>query len=198
MKKQILTVIGILVWASSMFAQETLKVDITKLSDEELRLYRQLKQQAAKSENVLENLSPEKIDKYAQIGKAFGSAFKECWQTVSTDAEKFAQSSAGKWTMVLISWKIMGTDAINLVRTTIQFSIGIFLFISGTIFFAYAVRRHFLPIPILKSKTKVLFLTIKREYEGMTKPSYNGEELAGWWALYAIFLVICSLITFLH
>jgi hypothetical protein len=181
--------------ATAAFGQtETVQVDITKLSQQELLVYQQLKQKQQQGAGSLVN--PDNIEKYAQIGKSFGTAFKECWSTVSADAEKFANSSAGKWAMVLITWKIMGDDAINLMEKSVSYAIGIPLLFVGTFFFAYIYRRNCVSHPQLVSKTKVGWLTVKSEYKGMTTPIHNNEGPWGYAVCYAAFVGICALIIF--
>ena len=185
--------------ALTSFAQETLQVDVTKLNAQQLQVYQQLKQ--AQSESAaqisLDNLTPERIDKYAQVGKAFGSAFKECWSTVSTDAEKFGQSDAGKMTMVLIAWKIMGNDAINLVEKSVQYAVGFPLLFTGTIFFITVLRRQCFPRPNLVSATKIGWFTVKSEYKGTLSAHWDGESAAICCLFYAIFVAVCSAIIFI-
>lgn len=193
--KYIWSLFLVAVFAFSAIAQETLQVDVTKLSQQELALYQKLKKDAQSTVN-LDNLTPEKIDKYAQIGKAFGSAFKECWTTVSTDAEKFAQSDAGKWAMVLVSWKIMGEDAIGFTKQFVQFITGGALLLVGVPFFVYIYRRNCVSVPILVSKTKVAFLTVKKEYKGLSSPIHDDAGPLGYAVCFALFVGICVLIMF--
>lgn len=183
------------VFTFSVIAQETLQVDITKLNAQELFMYQKLKKEA-QSGISLDNLSPEKIDRYSQIGKAFGLAFRECWTTVSTDAERFAQSSAGKWAMVLVSWKIMGEDAVSLVSKFVRFVTGGALLLVGVPFFIYIYLRNCVSIPILVSKTKVAFLTVKKEYKGLSTPIHNDAGPWGYATCFAVFLGTCVLIMF--
>lgn len=196
--KYLFTIALTLVLAISAFAQqaETLQVDITKLSQQELLVYQQLKQKQAAATFDVKNLTPDTISKYAEVGKAFGSAFKECWTTVSTDAEKFANSDAGKLTMVLIAWKIVGQDGINLVEKAVQYIIGIPLFFLGTFTFIWVFRRNCMTRPQLVSATKVGWLTVKREYKGTTEALWGGEAAVVVGVCYAIFVGICSLIVF--
>jgi hypothetical protein len=164
----------------STFAQQpdTIQVDVTKLSAQELQVYQSLKQKQMDAANQISvaNITPEKLDKYAQIGKSFGTAFKECWSTVSTDAERFAQSDAGKMTMFLIAWKIVGQDGVNLVEKAVQYSIGIPLIVVGTIFFIYIFRRNCTSRPKLVNKTQLFgILTIKSEYAGEIQGAHSGD-----------------------
>lgn len=197
MKTFITSLFLTLALALTVSAQETLKVDITKLSQQELLVYQQLKQKQAAASLSLENITPDKINSYAEVGKAFGSAFKECWSTVATDAEKFGQSDAGKMTMILIAWKIMGDDAINLVEKSVQYAIGFPLLFVGTAFFITVLRRQCFPRPNLISATKVGWFTVKREYKGTLNAQWDGEAAAVVCLFYAIFVGVCSLIIFI-
>jgi len=181
-------------FAFTAMAQETVQVDVTKLSQQELALYQKLKQHAQDGLS-LDNLSPEKIDKYAQIGKSFGTAFKECWTTVSTDAERFANSSAGKWAMVMVTWKIMGKDATQLLRDIIRIGIGVFLLAIGVPFFIYIFRRNCVPARRLKSANKIGWFTYRREYDGTTDPIH--EDVAITYGIcFVVFVLMCCIIMF--
>lgn len=183
---------------SSIAAEDTVTVDITKLSPHELALYQKLKadQAAASQAFSLEKVTPDQIDKYGQIGKAFGSAFKECWTTVSSDAEKFAQSDAGKWAMFLVAWKIMGQDAVGLVNNLVHYITGLALLFVGIPFFIYIFRRNCVQHPILVSRTKVGFLTIKSEYKGVVEPLHSGEGQVVYAIAFAAFIGIVSIVLF--
>lgn len=194
--KTLLTVLLSLIILPLAIHGETLQVDITKLTAEQLKTYQQLKQMQAQQETAVESLSPERIDRYAQIGKAFGSAFKECWTTVSTDAEKFANSSAGKWAMILVSWKIMGNDATQLTNQFIHYITGGLLLSVGTLFFIYVFRRNCVSLPRVKSKVTFGPITLKKEYDGMTDPIHS-DETPGYYVTYVIFVIICAMIMFL-
>lgn len=193
------TFIALLLAVFTTFAvvgQETLQVDVTKLSQQELLVYQKMKQNANASKMTLENLTPDKINTYAEVGKAFGSAFKECWTTVSTDAERFANSSAGKWAMVLVSWKIMGKDATQLVRDTVRVAVGVSLLTVGVPFFLYIYRRNCVSVPRLKSSSKIFWFTYKREYEGMTNPIHGEAEGLLYGVCFVIFVIMCCLVMF--
>ncbi len=179
-------------------SQDSVQVDITKLTPAQLQVWQQLKQQQAltAATSAIDNLTPEKIDKYAQIGKSFGSAFKECWSAVSTDAERFAQSPAGKLAMVLVSWKIMGSDAMNLMNTTVHYLAGGIMFFVGVPFFMYLIRRNCVSTPILASKTTVFGIAIKKEYKGMSDPIHCGDAIWGYAFCFAGFIGLCAAIAF--
>ena len=198
-KSLFLVLASVVLLFTSALAQETVQVDVTKLSESELRLYQSLKQKQLEAANqiTIANASPEKLEKYMQIGKSFGVAFKECWSTVSTDAERFAQSDAGKLTMFLIAWKIVGQDGVNLLEKGIQYSIGIPLLLVGTIFFFYIFRRNCIEQPLLVSRTKIGWFTVKSEYKGMDSAPHGSDGYPILYGIaYAIFIGICCLIIF--
>ena len=184
--KYIYTLLLAVMTTFAVSAQETIQVDITKLSQQELQVYQKMKQNVQAGQMTLDSLTPQKIDTYAQVGKAFGSAFKECWTTVSSDAEKFAQSDAGKWAMVLVSWKIMGNDAMALMSRTVRMLVGGCLLAVGVPFFIYIFRRNCTETPLLVAKTKVGWFTVKKEYKGVNRPIHDGD---GQWAYAFCFLV---------
>lgn len=197
-----LLVILSLALGTSAFAQsqDSVQVDITKLTPAQLQVWQQLKQQQASAQSVaasLENLTPDKIDKYAAIGKAFGSAFKECWSTVSTDAERFAQSPAGKWAMVLVSWKIMGEDAVNLTRTVVQWIIGGTLLLVGIPFWIWLVRRNCVQRPIATIE-RTGFLGLNKKVVYRDQNPLHEEWTIAYGACFLIYLGATALITFLH
>ena len=198
MKTLFYTLLAAFALTFGSFAAETVTVDITKLSQQELVLYQKLKAEQAAQANAfnLDTFTPERIDKYGQIGKAFGSAFKECWTTVSTDAEKFAQSDAGKWAMILVAWKIMGQDAISLVNSLVHYVAGFSLFGVGVPFFIYIFRRNCVQHPMVVSRTKVGFLTVKTEYKGVVEPLHSGECQILYGIAFAVFLGIAAIFMF--
>jgi len=183
---------------SAADATGTLQVDITKLTQQELLDYQKLKQRelAERANFNLQSLTPDNVAKYGEIGKAFGTAFKECWDTVSDDAVGFANSDAGKLTMILIAWKIVGQDGINLLEKAVQWSIGIPLLFFGTCFWIWLVRRNCTVRPQLVSKTSIGWFTVKREYEGNIEPIHDGEGIWGYAVTYAVFVGICCIFIF--
>ena len=144
MKKLYVVTMAILMAVGVASAQnQTLDVDISKLSQTELINYQNLlkaSQQQAKSFDV-GNMTPDNLNKYAETGKAFGEAFKSCWGAISDDAEKFAQSDAGKITMFLVAWKIMGEDAIGVVNNLVHYTFGGLAYIVFISVWVYMYRR---------------------------------------------------------
>lgn len=186
--------------AFTVSAQETLQVDVTKLDAQQLQVYQQLKQQQARAQAVnavsLDNLTPEKIDKYGQMAKAFGVAVHEGLGAITKNADEFAQTGAGKMTIGLIAWKVMGQDAVGIVEKAIHYFIGIPLLFAVTVVFFVVLRRQCFPRPILVSKTSIGWFTVKSEYKGVSSPNWDGEAAAVCCLFYAIAVGVCSIIIF--
>lgn len=192
MKTLVYTLLTALTFAFGSFAADTLTVDITKLSPSELALYQKLKTDQLAEANTfnIDKVTPDQIDRYGQIGRAFGSAFKECWTAVSSDAEKFAQSDAGKWAMFLVAWKIMGQDAINVINSLVRYITGFFLIGVGIPFFIYIFRRNCIQYPMLVSRTRVGFWSIKSEYAGVVKPLHPAEGQLVYGLAFLIYMIM--------
>jgi hypothetical protein len=199
MKTLFYTLVAAFTFAFGSLAADTLVVDITKLSPSELALYQKLKSDQLAEANTfnIDRVTPDQIDRYGQIGRAFGSAFKECWTAVSSDAEKFAQSDAGKWAMFLVAWKIMGQDAINVIDSIVRYIAGFFLLGVGIPFFIYIFRRNCVQYPMLVSRTRVGFWSIKSEYKGVVAPLHPAEGQILYGLSFLIYMVIVSFIMFM-
>jgi hypothetical protein len=198
MKTLFYSLVAAFTFAFGSLAADTLVVDITKLSPSELALYQKLKSDQLAEANTfnIDKVTPDQIDKYGQIGKAFGSAFKECWTAVSSDAEKFAQSDAGKWAMFLVAWKIMGQDAINVIDSLVHYIAGFFLFVMGIPFFIYIFRRNCVQYPMLVSRTRIGFWSIKSEYKGVVEPLHPNEGQILYGLAFLIYMGVTAAIMF--
>lgn len=180
---------------ASQASQTTLEVDITELTTQELMNYQKLKQKEKESSTLMANVTPENINKYAEVGKAFGTAFKECWSTVSDDAAAFAQSPAGKWAMVLVSWKIMGEDAITLTRTVIQWIVGSALLIVGIPVWVWIIRRNCVCRPILFIQRTGFF---KKKITYQDRPPLHEDILWGYGVCFGVYLTLAVIVIFIH
>ena len=151
---------------------------------------------AANSTLTLDNLTPERVNKYAEMGKGLGVAINEGLGAVTKNVEQFAQTSAGKWLMVVITWKVMGQDAVGVVSHTVRFVTGLGLLLVGVPFFVYIYRRNCVAMPQLVEETKIGFLTVKRKYQGMTRPIHDDAGPWGYAVCFAVLIGIVSLIMF--
>jgi hypothetical protein len=63
--------------------------------------------------------------KWVGIGHELGTAVNESLTAITTNANTFANSTAGHWTIALVVWKVIGADAIHLVLGFGLLAIGI-------------------------------------------------------------------------
>ena len=187
-----------LLLAVPSFAEQadTVQVDITKLDQNQLRVYKELKEMQARSALSLDNLTPDKIDKYAQMGKGLGIAINEGLGAVTKNVEQFAQTSAGKWLMVLITWKVMGADAIGLARTAMQWIIGGGLLVVGIPFWIWIVKRNCVNRPI-QSIEKTSFWKSKITYSDCSDP-IHGDYTVAYGACFLVYMGMTAAIMFIH
>lgn len=176
---------------------DTVQVDVTKLTAEQLQVYQQLKalQNKSAASTAIENLTPEKVDKYAQMGKGLGIAINEGLGAVTKNVEQFAQTSAGKWIMVLVTWKVMGEDAVDLTRTLVQWIVGATLLTVGIPFWIWLIRRNCVIAQIV-SVEKTSFWGRKITYRN-AEPIHSDYILA-YGACFVIYLGVTAAITFIH
>ncbi len=75
---------------------------------------------------------------WAEIGRAIGVATREGLAAITQETAKFADTTPGKFTMVMIAWKVMGAD---FLKTSKGFLIGIPLLITWILIFVWWLRR---------------------------------------------------------
>ncbi len=76
----------------------------------------------------------QKMESYGSwvgLGKEVGQAFNEGLTALTEQADKFAKTGVGRFTMLMIAWKVMG-------KAALQVGFGIIFFIVGFIFFVWS------------------------------------------------------------
>lgn len=123
MKRILFSIVMLLMVVTVMFAQEkTYTVKESQLTvDQKAKLEAQNAQSA--------------VSTYVGVGKEVGVAIKEGLSALNTEVNKFSESPAGKFTMFIIAYKVIGADFI-------QFLIGIPLFFAGLLYFMYSFRKN--------------------------------------------------------
>ena len=189
--------LAMLAVATPSFA-DSVDVDITRLTSTQLQVYQEMKAMQARTASAtdLANFTPDKLDKYAQMGKGLGIAINEGLGAVTKNVEQFAQTSAGKWIMVLVTWKVMGEDAINLTRTAVQYLTGGMLLLVGVPFWIWLVRRNCVQRPIVSAE-KLGFWTKKITYSDRSEP-LHADYIIGYGMVFILYLGAVAAITFIH
>lgn len=133
-----------------------------------------------------------KLDTYGKwvgVGGEIGTAVKEGLTAVVDVSEKFGKTDVGKFTLVMIAWKVMGEDAVGLV-------VGLLFFIVTVTLITVLFRR-------LTKNERVLikdngWFKYPKEYK-VVETDLTGEAL-GWTyflyivALFAIIGISCAII----
>lgn len=128
------------------------------------------------------------------IGHELGTAVNESLSAISTQANAFAQTPVGKWTMFLVIFKIAGVQLM-------QFTLGTLMFVVGTCIWLWSYRR-FLPRRFIVRETVDPSdpKKVEREYAYgfgcRTKDKYGDAKdaelasnwLIGHWFILALFL----------
>lgn len=166
--------------------------EISKLSKYDFEAYQRIL--ALKAQSQSPAVTPDRLNEWARTGKALGEAFKECWGTVSTDIEKFANSKAGMWTAFLITWKVMGRDAVDLTKQFIRWGVGIGLLVVGFPTWIYVYRRNCIVHRVIKSKVSESFWKVTKTYENSN--AIHNQYAIGYGIFLFAFLGFCALIAF--
>ena len=99
--------------ASILFASDSVSIPLDSLPAdlkakyETQKTIEQVQETSQKLQSVAMNAEA--------IGKSVGSAMREGLGALTEEANKFADTKVGMFTAVLIGWKVMGKDAMNLM-----------------------------------------------------------------------------------
>lgn len=117
------------------------------------------------------------------VGGEIGTAVKEGLSAVVDVSEQFGKTDVGKFTMLMIAWKVMGKDIIKIF-------IGlIFLFIA--LFTAYKSMRKTIFGFNRKVKSNGLLFWKPNEYQWVsgTFSDYSSEGIGFMWFLHVVFIL---------
>lgn len=129
----------------------------------------------------------QKIDTYGKwvgMGHEVGTAVNESLSAVTAQANNFAQTGVGKWTMFVVIYKIIGHDVLGCVFATIFWFVGVPIWL-------WSYRRY-LPHKYLKRKTfdPTGKIVLSEEW-GTTETT---DERNGWcighWLILALMIVV--------
>ena len=124
MRKRIfdITFIAILLFSSSVYAQQNVKIDTDDLTDEQkaqlILKIEEMKKANTSSvvENVASNLGdPKKLNEWVDLGKNVGLALTAVAKELGVASDQILQSDTGKIALVMIVWKVMGRDVLDIV-----------------------------------------------------------------------------------
>lgn len=106
---------------------------------------------------AVESVTPEKINQWAENGKGIGIAIGSAAKELGLAADAFLKTDAGKITVAMVAWKVMGKDVVRVVGG------GIFFLVLASIW-VYIYRRTCLVGRVIETpvQLKVLGLEVIR------------------------------------
>lgn len=114
-------VIGFVLSSGVAIAQD---FDTRGLSEEQkaqlaLQAAQMKKQNSNPTPSLSENLNPEKLNQWVDLGKNIGLAVAATAKELGVASDEFLKSNTGKITVALIVWHVMGKDIVGVVGGTI-------------------------------------------------------------------------------
>lgn len=178
--KKLFTLLSLMFVLSLGALAQEITVDLADLTPDQLT--------KIKAEKALENAEKEieimknKMEMYGDwvgIGGEVGTAVKEGLGAVVDVADDFGKTDVGKYTMILIAWKVIGKDITEYGGNIFRVVLGIvvWLIIIGSILKLF---RH-LCLPKRRYKERVplyMRLFVKREYEYVEARYNTGDEVS--------------------
>lgn len=144
-----------LVIASPVYANA---VDVSGLTQDQIRSL-QTQAEALRTQTNKSDVDQtlDSVQKYVEVGKGIGAGLGEAARSLNIAVNEFAVSPVGKWTLVLITYKVVGQDIIGLVMGLLWFAVFIPLW-------AYYFKR----ICLYQSITEEMNngKVVKRHYQG--------------------------------
>ena len=181
MKTLFVSLLSFMVLASASFAQQN-RNQSQNSGEVVVRVVNE--SQAAKPATV------ETAHEWVNFGKNLGAAMREGLSALTDEANKFAGTDAGRFTMAVIAWKVAGDDAVRLLDRFQGIVVGVpvlFVWVSVSIWFW---RRNFMKHRVLVSSTGP-FWNKTKTYK-IVNENIDSNDAAPWFA--AIVPVIISLI----
>jgi len=117
-----------------------------------------------------------KLDTYGKwvgVGGEIGTAVKEGLEAVVDVADKFGNTDVGKFTMVMIAWKVIGRDAVRIVLGLLFIAMFVWLLI-------YSFRKTCIERRVVTKRTNPGFLRFPKEKEWkIIEPLFTDGEGLG-------------------
>ena len=125
---------------------------------------------------------------WAGVGKEVGEAVNGALEAVTTQTERFSNTTVGRMTVALVIWKVIGQDVVRIIA-------GSAIWLFATVAFVWAMRRSCFPYR-MKAKRNADKSVEWRVMEPKYGNCSQGERLAGFFGAYAVMCALCGLIAF--
>jgi hypothetical protein len=121
--------------------------------------------------------------KWVGVGGEIGTAIREGLTAVVDVTGKFGDTNVGKFTMIMIAWKIMGSDIVRIIFGIILLLVGIPI--------ALRIMKTFMPYRKILKTDPGLF-KYPKEYE-IVKPDYQNDGSGVIWT-FVVFAIYCGVV----
>ncbi len=128
----------------------------------------------------------------AGLGKEIGEGVNESLKAITERTAEFAETKVGKFTMFMVAWKILGTDAI-------QFAFGSVFFLIWIVVWIFSYNRNCIARKVLVKSSK----EGGKEWQIVNEWRPNdGNSDRGWsnaithWIIFVVAIIITCLIIF--
>ncbi len=157
-----LSIVAAMLFAAAAFAQEA--APAPKPQEVVVRIQQDAPAPAPFAAPTGAQKANEWVDVGTNLGTAFGAAAKSILHetkdaTFGKDVslvdgiDKFSKTEAGRFTMLMVGWKIMGKDAVDLLDRVKNVAIGVPFLIGWTALFVWFYRRNFMAYSVKTGKT---------------------------------------------
>lgn len=138
-------------------AEETIMVRRSDLPPQVLKDLEERQALASMSQRI------EAYGKWVGIGKEVGSAVNDSLSAITTQADNFAKTGVGKFTMFIVAYKVLGKDLVGM-------TIGIPLLGVWITLFVCFWRRLYVPHKVLDR------IEDKKKFYKIIQPALQGED----------------------
>ena len=119
-----------------------------------------------------------KANEWVDFGKNVGTAMDAGLSSLTENANKFAKTDAGKFTMGVIAWKVAGREAVELTNRAVRIVVGIPVLIAVNFLFIWFYRRNFLARKELVEREGPWYARTKVKWEIVNDESFGEGKSA--------------------
>jgi hypothetical protein len=148
--------------AQTTYPSEKITVNAADLTPDQLAKIK-LEQVNAELEKKIETYG-----KWVGVGGEIGTAVKEGLTAVVDVADKFGSTDVGKFTLVMVAWKVMGKDMVRIF-------LGLIFIIVFTVFIFRVYRKTFTTYKVSNNSNGIKFW-LPKTYTLVTPVRWDGYE----------------------
>jgi len=138
----------------------------------------------------------EKAHEWVQFGEHVGKAIDAGLGSLTEHANKFADTDAGRFTMLVIAWKVAGQDAMTLLDRFTGVAVGVPSLIAWCALCIWYIRRMFVRHTIVIEKSGFLWWGTKKYKVVNDEHEWGSDKTAGMFVAAIVFIIGCAVLVF--